>query len=436
MIRLVEAVGEKWLLRVLIAVWRQRQIPDNWRVSILFPLYKNKGDIHNCGQYRGIKLLSQCMKVLERIVDGRIRKVVEGKMGDEQFGFRSGRSTTDLMFAVRQIVEKKLEMKKDSYWAFLDMEKAYDKVPRRLIWAVLRWFGVPEALIEVVQAMYRDPRTTVRTAFGLSGMFPVGVGVHQGSALSPLLFILVMDYISKQVGGDRSKKLLYADDVALQADSEQELQRLVAGWSAALKAHGMKLSIDKTVVLAASVGDQKKLKVMVEGKQLEQVKSFKYLGGVVEERGTLDEEVKARIRSAGANWRKMSGIVYDRRMPMKLKSKVYKTVVRPVLLYGTETWAAKAEHMRKLGTMEMKCLRRVVGCTLWDRRRNEDIRAEAKVAPITGKVKENRMRWFGHVCRKREDDLVRQIWERKEEGRRGRGRPVKRWMDCVKEDLR
>ena len=122
------------------------------------------------------------MKVLEKIVDGRIRKVVESKMGDVQFGFRSGRSTTDLMFAVRQIVEKKLEMKKDSYWAFQDMEKAYDKVPRRLIWAVLRWFGVPESLIEVVQAMYRDPRTTVRTAFGLSGMFPVGVGVHQGSA--------------------------------------------------------------------------------------------------------------------------------------------------------------------------------------------------------------------------------------------------------------
>ena len=133
MIRLLEAVGEKWLLRVLIAVWRQRRIPDDWRVSILVPLYKNKGDIHNCGQCRGIKLLSQCMKVLERIVDGRIRKVVEGKRGDEQFGFRSGRSTTDLMFAVRQIVEKKLEMKKDSYWTFLDMEKAYDKVPRRLI---------------------------------------------------------------------------------------------------------------------------------------------------------------------------------------------------------------------------------------------------------------------------------------------------------------
>ena len=138
----------------------------------------------------------------------------------------------------------------------------------------------------------------------------------------------------------------------------------MAGWTAALKAHGMKLSIDKAVVLAASVGDQKKLKVMVEGKRLEQVNSFKYLGGVVEERGTRDEEVKARIRSAGANWCKVSGVVYDRRMPMKLKSKVYKTVVRPVLLYGTETWAAKAEHMRKLATMEMKCLRRVVGCTL------------------------------------------------------------------------
>ena len=88
----------------------------------------------------------------------------------------------------------------------------------------------------------------------------------------------------------------------------------------------------------------------------------------MEERRTLDEQVKARIRSAGANWRKMSGIVHDRRMPIKLKSKVYKIVVWPVLLYGTETWAEKVEHLRKLGTMEMKCLRRVVGCTLWDRR--------------------------------------------------------------------
>ena len=128
--------------------------------------------------------------------------------------------------------------------------------------------------------------------------------------------------------------------------------------------------------------------------------------------------------------------MYDRRMPMKLKSRVYKTVVRPVLLYGTETWAVKSEQLRKLEVMEMKCLRRVVGCTLWDRRRNEDIRAEAKVAPIAEKVVESRLRWFGHVCRKPEEDLVKQIWERKEEGKRRRGRPAKRWMDCVREDLR
>ena len=84
----------------------------------------------------------------------------------------------------------------------------------------------------------------------------------------------------------------------------------------------------------------------------------------------------------------------------------------------------------------MKCLRRVVGCTLWDRRRNEDISAEAKVAPITEKVKENRLRWFGHVCRKREDDLVKgkskeRTWTPSQEmDGLYEGRPAADGLDC------
>ena len=121
---------------------------------------------------------------------------------------------------------------------------------------------------------------------------------------------------------------------------------------------------------------------------------------------------------------------------MRLKAQVYKTMVKPVILYGAETWAVKEGHVKKLEVVEMRCLRAIRGVTRRERMRNEDIRQELKVAELKEKIRECRLRWYGHVKRMEENEFVRWSAERREPGTRRRGRPRKRWIGCVRDDVR
>ena len=135
------------------------------------------------------------MKILERIVDGLIRQLVS--IDDSQFGFIPGRGTTDAIFVVRQLQKKYLAANKRLYMAFVDLEKAFDWVPRKVIWWALRKLGVEEWIVRLVQGMYANARSSVRVGEGYSEEFEVKVGVHQGSVLSPLLFIIVLEALSR-----------------------------------------------------------------------------------------------------------------------------------------------------------------------------------------------------------------------------------------------
>ncbi len=129
------------------------------------------------------------------------------------------------MHVLRQMVEKILEIQGSMALGFVDLEKAFDTVPREMVMATLRWMGVPEAEVKVVEGMYDKTTAGVVVGEGASEAFEVKIGLRQGSVLSPLLFISVLDLISRNtVMKDAMKKLLYADDLALMANGKQELQ--------------------------------------------------------------------------------------------------------------------------------------------------------------------------------------------------------------------
>ncbi|CAB4028267.1 RNA-directed DNA polymerase (reverse transcriptase) domain containing [Paramuricea clavata] len=193
-------------------------------------------------------------------------------------------------------MERKLEFQQESCWGFLDLEKAYDKINRGMIPPVLRLYNVPEELINMVMALYRSPSTQVRTCFGKTKAFAVNVGLHQGSALSPLLFIIMLDYISKQCPMERGHKVIYADDIALGANKSEELQQAVDMWDNQLAVHGMRMSKKKTEVLEVSRGQPvPRLEITVDGQQLKQTTAFKYLGSWQHESGDLDREITGKV---------------------------------------------------------------------------------------------------------------------------------------------
>ena len=187
------------------------------------------------------------MKVFERVIEKRIRRVVA--IDDMQFGFRAGRSTIDAVFIVRQVQEQFLAKHKELWMAFVDLEKAFDRVPREVLWWALRKKGIDEWLVTAIQAMYKDATTSVKFKNSESTAFDVKVGVHQGSVLSPLLFIMVLDALSTEFRVGLPWELLYADDLALIAESRAELLEKIKSWKEGMEAKGLRVNMGKTKVM-------------------------------------------------------------------------------------------------------------------------------------------------------------------------------------------
>ena len=414
-------------------IYEQEEIPEEWRKSFIVPIFKDKGDIQDCNNYRGIKLMSHTMKIWERIIDQRLRGEVE--ISSEQFGFMPNRSTTDAVYALRQMMERYREVQKTLHIVFIDLEKAYDRVPRQEVWRCLREKMVPEKYIRLIQEMYRNVEATVRSCVGETESLHVKVGLHQGSALSPLLFNVVMEVMTENVRERAPWSMMYADDVVLCAETKEELEQKLEAWRKALEDRGMKISKTKTEYLQLCTHINDGEDMVLDGEIIKKVDRFKYLGSLVDETGSVEGEIKSRIQSGWKNWREMSGILCDRKVPVKLKGKVYKTAVRPAMLYGIETLPVKKANESRLNVAEMKMLRWMCGVTREDRIRNEYIRGTVKVIEASKKAQEARLRWYGHVMRRDDEYVGRRMMEMEVPGRRPRGRPKKRWKDCIREDM-
>ncbi len=175
-----------------------------------------------------IKLTDQVMKLLERVLDSLIRQMVN--IDEMQFGFVPSRGTSDAAFIIRQLGEKHLSSNKLLYIAFVDLEKAFDRVPRSVLWWAMRTLGVEEWAVRVVQAMYDGARSRVRVYGQCREEFGVGVGVYQGAVLSPLLFILVLEALSREFCTFAAWELLYAEDLVIVADSLEGLLQKLNVW--------------------------------------------------------------------------------------------------------------------------------------------------------------------------------------------------------------
>jgi hypothetical protein len=157
-------------------------MPEEWR-SVLVPIFKNKGDVQSCTNYQGIKLMSHTMKLWERVIEHRLKTATS--VTQNQFGFMPRRSTMEAIFLLRQLMERYREQK-DLHMVFIDLEKAYDKVPRNVMWSALEKHKVPTKYITLIKDMYKDVVTCVRTCGGDTSDFPIKIGLHQGVSFEPL----------------------------------------------------------------------------------------------------------------------------------------------------------------------------------------------------------------------------------------------------------
>ena len=197
----------------------------------------------------------------------------------------------------------------------------------------------------------------------------------------------------------------------------------------------MKVSRSKTEYLCINGGNDDET-VKMEDTTVPRVKQFKYLGLTVQESGGCEREVRKRVQAGWNGWRRVSGVICDKRLPARVKGKVYSSMVRTAMVYGLERVAVTKKQVEEMEVAEMKMLRFTMGVTRKDKIRNENIRSTVKVERLRMKMREGRLRWYGHVKRRDQEYVGRKMMEMELPGKRRRGRPKRRFLDVVKEDMK
>ncbi|XP_046986194.1 uncharacterized protein LOC124556250 [Schistocerca americana] len=170
---------------------------------------------------------------------------------------------------------------------------------------------VPETYVKVVKEMYRGAMTQVSSSVGMTKEFPVKIGLHQGSALSPYLFDLIRDVLVKDVKKEAPWNMMLADDVVLCEQSIDRLEEKLEDWRKALEERGMKISRTKSEYL--SLKDVQMRSCKIQDDELKSVYIFKYQGSYIQRDGRLESEIQHRINGGWNNWRKLSGVMCDKK---------------------------------------------------------------------------------------------------------------------------
>ena len=179
--------------------------------------------------------------------------------------------------------------------------------------------------------------------------------------------------------------MLFADDIVLSRQNDRELENDLEIWRKSLERRGLKVSRSKTEYLkAGDVDDGEELKL--QGEKVKKAKNFKYLGSTVSSDGRCEEEVRRRIQAGWMSWKKVSGVLCDRKLSARVKGKIYKSVVRSAMLCGMEAVAVTERHVGKIEIAEMKIVRWALAVTRNDKTRNEYVRGTAKIAKLGDKL--------------------------------------------------
>ncbi|GJZ48851.1 retrovirus-related pol polyprotein LINE-1 [Tanacetum coccineum] len=311
------------------------------------------------------------MKLWERVIDGRLRR--ETTVSENQFGFMPGRSSIEAIHLIRSLVEKYRERQRDLHMAFLDLEKAYDSVPRELIWKTLVDKGTSRRYIRVIRDMYDGAKTR-----------------------------------------DIPWCLIFADDIELVSESAEGLNTRLENWREALEDNGLRVNREKTEYLRCDFGNVKiahneEVDICIGDKILQPKESFRYLGSMMHKSGRIDDD---------------------------LKGKFYRVAIRPAMLYGSECWPITKALANRVEVAELRMLRWTCGKTMADMIPNGFYRAELEVETIINKMREGLLRWFGHVRRIPQSAPVRRVEALVVDGLRRRGRSKHRWEDRVKHDMK
>ena len=228
-----------------------------------------------------------------------------------------------------------------------------------------------------------------------------------------------------KVQTDVVDKLLYADDLAENAKSEEKMQGAVDRMSKACDNFQLTISTKKTEVVHQSAPGKpySEPTITVNGQKLQVVDKFTYLGSTLSRAVHIDDEVTARTAKASVAFGRLRTNVWERNgIRLDTKLKVYKAVVLPTLLYACETWTVYQRHAKKLNHFHLSCLRKLLKIRLQDKIPDTEVLKKAKMQSVHTLLKLAPLRWTGHVTRMPDERLPKKVlYGELQEGKRSQG---------------
>ena len=381
-------------LTLFASIWKSEKVPDDWTKSTLIKLFK-KGDATKCDNWRGISLISTPGKLFAQIILRRIQTALDSHLRDEQHGFRPSRSCTDLIYVLRIMIEEFNEWRQKMYLIFVDFEKAFDSIDRNSLWKILQYYGIPEKIVSLIVALYENTECCVRTQDGNTRYFRIMSGVKHGCVLSPLLFVLVIDYVLRDCTGfsiqiGEAKKLAdldFADDIAMMERNKAKLQDLLNTIRENARRLGLKINTEKTKSMATT---NSPLDMKCGDSTIEQVVEFRYLGNSVENSGSSEREVQQRIGQASGAFNRLKPVWRSKKHSLKLKLRQFNSNVLSALLYSSECWKLNQQQQKRILAFENNCLRRILNIDWREHVTNQIVRSISGQPRVTDVIRQRR----------------------------------------------
>ena len=432
----------KVLYKLFKKIWENEVIPSDWNKGLIVKLPK-KGDLQCCDNWRGITLLSVPSKVFCKIILGRIDTAVDLKLREEQAGFRKGRGCIDQIFALRNIIEQCIEWNTPLFINFIDFKKAFDSVHRETLWEILTAYGIPMKFISIIKCFYNNFECNIILETSISDSFEVKSGVRQGCILSPILFLMVIDWIQRNTTSAKNgiqwtmfeqlEDLDFADDLAEISTTQKQLQEKTNKLNTFARKTGLKINVTKTKVMSINQGMTEP--ITIDDQPVENVEDFTYLGSIISSDNGAKKDIQSRLAKARAAFHRLQPIWKSRNFSINTKLKLYNSNIKSVLLYGSECWRIIQSDIQKVEAFHNSCLRKIHRIFWPNKITNINLLRISKCDSISTQIKQRRFRWLGHVMRMSNKKIPKTALNWTPPGKRKPGRPRTTWRRTIKAEL-
>ena len=488
------------LLNLYNSILKTGEVPAQWKDVMISVIHK-KGNTEECNNYRGLSLMCHKGKVLELLIRNRISPAIYGAnpiVPENQFGFRANCGTHEPILISHLITTSAKEYQVPLYKCYIDLTKAYDKVNRDLLWRILELYGIPDLYIKIIRAMHDGAQARVRWKAYISESFPLQRGLKQGSTISPLLWNIFFGFltkaverefaldptsgvkiwfdmdgemIDKTVGGKLGQNkettiwlVCYADDCIIFARTEESLQKMLNIFHRICTAFGMEISVEKTKVMRINGAIEdgiilerarrakntlplpRETNIYVDGRRLEAVHQFNYLGCIENEDNTMRTEVSKRQYKMISMFEQYAGrVLQNPRLTTKARIGVFKTIIIPNGVYACNTWNLRERDRARLEKTYMFLLRKTIGITakVYEECGTEHIFSIAKqkgvvIHSLECYIELYQLRYLWKLQRLGEDKLCGIMMHGRVYPRargRKRGRPATTYRHCLTEAL-